>query len=107
MYPERHTSNAHPLSYHNIFNPHPHSAWPLQEIAVRERELREEETAELARERQEAARRKVARDAERKAEEAEAKFLREKQVALALEVRNRCKRKRRFAECRFRQQTRE
>eukprot|EP00752_Nemacystus_decipiens_P002714 g2534.t1 len=58
-----------------------------KEIAARERELREEEAAELARERQEAARRKVEREEKRRAHVAEAKTLREKQIALAREVR--------------------
>lgn len=60
-----------------------------QEIAERERELREEEAAELARERHEAARRKVEGDAKRKAEEVEAKFQKEMQIARAMEVKNR------------------
>lgn len=63
-----------------------YSACHLQEIASRERELREEEATELARERQEAARRKVERERKRRADEVEAKFLREKQIALAQEV---------------------
>lgn len=78
-------------------------AWPLQEIVARERELREEEAAELARERQEAARRKVEREAKRRAEEVEAKFLREKQIALAREVW----RTTNVAACRFQQPVRE
>lgn len=60
-----------------------------QEIAERERELREEEAAELARVRHEAARRKVEGDAKRKADEVEAKFLKEMQIAQAMEVKNR------------------
>lgn len=59
-----------------------------QEIAERERELREEAAAELTRERREAARRKVEEDAKRRADVVEVKFLREKQIALAREVKN-------------------
>ena len=58
----------------------------MQEIAERERELREQEAAELARERHEAARRKVEGEAKRRAEEVESKFLKETQVAQEMEV---------------------
>lgn len=53
--------------------------------------MREEEAAELIRERQEAARRKLEQDAKRRADEAEARDLREKQIVLAREVGNSCK----------------
>eukprot|EP00903_Cladosiphon_okamuranus_P012447 g11658.t1 len=69
-----------------------------KEIAARERELREEEAAELARERHEASRRKVEQETKRRAEDVEAKFLRMKQIALAREARKEQEKEKKRAE---------
>lgn len=57
-----------------------------QEIAERERAIHEEDAAELARQRQEAGRRKVESDERRRLDELESKEQRERQVALAISV---------------------
>ncbi|CAN0242358.1 unnamed protein product, partial [Ectocarpus sp. 12 AP-2014] len=77
------------------------------EIEERERELREEEAAELNRARHEAARRKIEGDAKRKADEVEGKVLREKRIAQQREIKKEREAARRKVEMREKEELRE
>ncbi|CAM9178664.1 unnamed protein product [Ectocarpus sp. 8 AP-2014] len=78
-----------------------------KEIEERERELREEEAAELNRSRHEAARRKIEGDAKRKADEVEGKVLREKRIAQQREIKKEREAARRKAEMREKEELRD